>query len=48
MLLSGLFQLVKTADKVLIWLLFTDETGLAMVVAFVSDLGDKCLLLGLL
>ena len=40
-LLSGLFQFVKTVDKVLIWLLFTDDTGLAMVVAIVSDSGDK-------
>ena len=35
---------MKTADKVLIWLFFTDDTGLAMVVVTASDLGDECLL----
>ena len=47
-LLSGLFQFMKTVDKVLIWLLFTDDTGFAMVIAIVSDLGHKRLLLDLL
>ena len=48
MLLSCLFQFMKTHYKVFILVGFTEKTGLVMVIAFVSDSGDKRLLLGLL
>ena len=44
-LLSGLLQFVKTADKIDVWPIFTDETELAMVVVSVSNLGVSLTLL---